>query len=265
LSSQLVGRSDADITDPIGVDALLRQLRPWAVINAAGYVRVDEAEANRDACWRANVSGPITLAAACRRRGLALVTFSSDLVFDGSAGRPYTEEDDPNPLNAYGESKAEAERRVLELLPDALVVRTSAFFGPWDHHNYLAHVMRALDAGEDFHAPADTAVSPTYVPHLDDATHDLLVDGESGIWHLANRDTVTWLEFARLAASLCGRGLDRIRPAVTASVWRPAVRPPYTPLSTVRGALMPPLEDALAAWADAWQDPRVRIFQRTRP
>src|SRR4029079_12366382 len=92
---------------PGAVAARIGHLHPWAVVNAAGYVRVDDAETQRDACWRANVRGPVTLAAACRRRGLPFVTFSSDLVFDGRAGRPYTEEDEPNPLNAYGESKAE--------------------------------------------------------------------------------------------------------------------------------------------------------------
>jgi dTDP-4-dehydrorhamnose reductase len=77
---------------------------------------------------------------------------------------PYVESDPPAPLNVYGRSKAEAERRVLECHPAALVVRTSAFFGPWDEYNYVALVLRALRAGKPFLAATDLVVSPTYVP-----------------------------------------------------------------------------------------------------
>jgi dTDP-4-dehydrorhamnose reductase len=209
------------------------------------------------------VRGPVTLAAACRRRGIPFVTFSSDLVFDGRAGRPYTEEDEPHPLNVYGESKAEAERRVLDLLPDALVIRTSAFFGPWDGANFLSALLRALDAGEDFVAPADTTVSPTYVPHLVNAALDLLIDGERGLWHLSNVGCLTWFDFAIRAAALCGLPVNRIQPATTSRVWGPAIRPHDTALSSVRGAVMPPLEDGLAAWLAALECPRLSLESGT--
>ena len=242
-------RADADITDPTGVDAAIRHVRPWAVINAAGYVRVDAAETDREGCARANVIGAVNLAAACRRRGVRFVTFSSDLVFDGRAGRPYVEDDVPAPLNVYGASKAEAERRVLDLLDDALVVRTSAFFGPWDDYNFLAFLFHALDAGERFAAASDTVVSPTYVPHLVNATLDLLIDGARGIWHLANRGAVTWYEFACEAARVSGRPIEAIHASPTADVWGPAVRPAFSALGSSRGLIMPPLADALAAFA----------------
>jgi dTDP-4-dehydrorhamnose reductase len=92
-------------------------------------------------------------------------------------------------------------------------------------------------------------VSPTYVPHLVDATLDLLIDGECGIWHLANDGAVSWLEFARQAAEFCGRAPDRIGPANAASVWGPASRPPFSALTSARGIVMPTLAEGLAAWA----------------
>ena len=156
-------------------------------------------------------------------------------MFDGRTAGPYTEPDAPNPLNVYGRTKAEAERRVLDLHADALVIRSSAFFGPWDEHNYLAWFLRVLDAGDRFNAPSDTVVSPTYVPHLVDATLDLMIDDERGIWHLANRGAVTWFEFAQQAAALCGHAPDRIRPVDAAAVWRPAARPPFSVLASRRG------------------------------
>src|SRR5919202_1239038 len=130
---------------------------------------------------RANRDGAEMLASACADRGLPLVTFSSDLVFDGRRSTPYTEEDAPRPLNVYGRSKAEAERLVLAAHPGALVVRTSAFFGPWDDHNFVTLALRELAEGRRVEAPHDQVVSPTYVPHLVDATLDLLIDGEHGI------------------------------------------------------------------------------------
>jgi dTDP-4-dehydrorhamnose reductase len=203
-----------------------------------------------------NVAGPVNLAAACRRQGVPLVTFSSDLVFDGRECRPYVETDEPTPLNVYGTTKAEAERRVLELLPKALVIRTSAFFGPWDEYNFLAALFCALDEGSPFEAAADSVVSPTYVPDLVHATLDLLIDGEHGLWHLANEGAITWFKFARTAAARSNREADLIAPVDTAEAWGPAVRPPYSALSSSRGRLLRPLDEALGAFlrdAAAWR------------
>jgi dTDP-4-dehydrorhamnose reductase len=249
LSACLFNRNDLDITNATRVDTVLRTVRPWAVINAAGYVRVDDAEREPDSCWQSNVEGAVTLAAACRRRGIPLLTFSSDLVFDGTAARPYTEHDTPCALNVYGHSKAEAETRVLGVLPDALVIRTSAFFGPWDEHNFAVHVLNALARGEGFEAPADSVVSPTYVPDLVNASLDLLIDGECGLWHLANADAMTWFEFAQAVATAFGLPAHRIRAVPTDRVWGPARRPVNSALTSDRGCLLRPVAEALASFA----------------
>jgi dTDP-4-dehydrorhamnose reductase len=248
LRTHLVGRSEMDICDGPGIDAVIRRMKPWAVVNAAGYVRVDGAEADRDACWRDNVDGAVNLAAACRRHRLPLVTFSSDLVFDGSAGRPYTEEDAPAPLNVYGTAKAEAERRVLDISPQALVIRTSAFFGPWDDHNFAAVALRTFSGRASFRAAIDYRVSPTYVPHLVHTVLDLLIDGEHGIWHLANDGSVTWHEFGRMVARAAGYSDALVEPCSWRDVWQPAVRPSYSVLGTIRGQLLPTLESSIQVY-----------------
>jgi len=125
--------------------------------------------------------GPSVLAMVCRQRGIQLVTFSSDLVFDGATHRPYVESDPVAPLNIYGRTKAEAERRVLALAPGALVIRTSAFFGPSDRANFVTRLLETLSAGGTFRAASDAIVSPTYVPDLVDRALDLLIDGASGV------------------------------------------------------------------------------------
>ena len=248
LSYHLLTRAEMDIADGGSVETALARLRPWAVVNAAGYVRVDDAERDAGRCMRENAEGAATLAEACASRGAALVTFSSDLVFDGAKSAPYVESDRIAPLNVYGRSKAEGERRVIEAHAGALVVRTSAFFGPWDEHNFATVCLRALAAGRAFVAADDSVVSPTYVPDLVNACLDLLIDGESGVWHLANAGAVTWAEFATLVARRAGFDPSFIESRPTKELRLAAPRPLYSALASERAALLPPLDSAVARY-----------------
>ncbi len=239
-------RNELDITDAKSAVAALARHRPWAVVNAAGYRKVDAAETEVERCHRHNAYAPAVLAAACAAVGVPLVTFSSDLVFDGRAGRPYREADPTGPLSVYGSAKAEGDRRVLALHPAALVVRTGAHFGPWDGRNFLARALGALRVGETFVAADDLTVSPAYLPDLADAVLDLLVDGENGVWHLAPPEPVTWEGLARSAARCAGFDVAQIRGKPSSAFAWPAPRPAYSALGTARGAGLPPLADSLA-------------------
>ena len=245
---RLLSRRDMDISVASSVARALDDLRPWAVINTAGYVRVDDAEIESERCFRENTLGAAVLAACCADRGVPLVTFSSDLVFDGAKAAPYVESDVVAPLGVYGRSKAEAESKVLEILPSALVIRTSAFFGPWDEHNFVTTALGALMAGRGFVAASDATVSPTYVPDLVHASLDLLIDGERGVWHLSNSGEITWSDLARRAAQAAGADADLVdaRPMRTLNLI--ASRPAYSALTSERASLMPPLEDALSRY-----------------
>ena len=128
---------------------------------------------------------------------------------------------------------------MLEIYPDALVVRTSAFFGPWDQYNFVYHTRSALASGHEVRAGADCIISPTYVPDLVNAALDLLIDGETGIWHLANQAAVSWGEFARMAAERGGFDPDRIILHGTERA------PTNTALASVRGEMLPTLHSAL--------------------
>jgi dTDP-4-dehydrorhamnose reductase len=252
-------RDQLDIADRDAVRRVLDELRPWAVINAAGYVRVDDAEREPDAAHRENVIGAVALAEACAERGLPFVTYSSDLVFDGAghAARPYVETDPVSPLGVYGATKAEAEARVLAVHSGALVVRTAAFFGPWDEWNFVTVTLRSLAAGVPVTAAGDLVVSPTYVPDLVHTTLDLMIDGERGIWHLANRGAVTWAELARRAACMTGLDESLVQECPSRELGLESARPAYAALDSVRGSLMPSLDDALARYtrSGAWTRP----------
>jgi dTDP-4-dehydrorhamnose reductase len=241
------GREELDISARKSVSDFLDRVRPWAVVNAAGYVRVDEAEQDAGNCFRINTQGGCVLADECARLGIPLVAISSDLIFDGRKGEPYVESDVASPLNIYGVSKARLEEH-LRQLPNALLIRTSAFFGPWDSHNFLATTFHELSQGREVRVANDTMVSPTYVPDLVNTTLDLLVDDERGVWHLVNDGALTWFDFARLAVERAGLDSSRIVGVPMSDLGLRARRPLNSALTSERGKLMPTLETAVDSW-----------------
>lgn len=241
LKYVLTSRAQLDIASAASIERALAEHRPWAVINTAGFVRVPEAECMSDRCFRENATGPELLATACAAHGLPFLTFSSDLVFDGQAGRPYVEDDPANPVCVYGASKHEAERLVLAAWPESLVIRTSAFFGPWDRYNFVWNTLHCLSRGQSLTASDTQIVSPTYVPDLVHAALDLLLDGEHGLWHLTNPSEISWHNLAREVAA---------RAKLDASlVLQPDDgRKGNTALSSARAVLLPPLDHAMSAY-----------------
>ncbi|MGI4835967.1 MAG: SDR family oxidoreductase [Janthinobacterium lividum] len=245
LQAVLLDRAALDIADETAVARALRTHQPWAVINTAGYVRVDTAETDAARCYRENTTGPRLLAAACAAQGRQLLTFSSDLVFGGGQPAGYLESDRPAPLGVYGHSKLLAERAVLAALPTALVVRTSAFFSAWDPHNFVAQLLATVRRGETFAAADDLYISPTYVPDLVNACLDLVLDGAGGLWHLANEGCYSWAELAQLA--LGAAGLDEaavVAQPAAAFNWA-ARRPRTSVLRSEHGQLLPSVASGL--------------------
>ncbi len=236
-------RSQVDISSSQDVCEAIERLRPAMVINAAGYVRVRDAEYDSNACYAANVNGAAALARECARRRIPFLTFSSDLVFDGRKESPYVESDPARPLNVYGASKRLAEREVLDSWPEALVVRSSAFFGPWDEYNFATVALRVMMEDGTVALPYSGMVSPSYVPDVANAALDLLLDGERGIWHLANCGAVSWSDFAILLARRAG--LNEALLKLEAAPRSHIAYPSFSVLGTERGAPMPSLDNAL--------------------
>lgn len=245
LAYQLLSKAQLDAANEEEARARLKAINPWAVINAAGYRRVDLAEKEPDACFRSNVQAPTILAKLCADRSLPFMTFSSDLVFDGTEVSPYLESNPVGPLSVYGHSKAQAETQVLYHYADALIIRSSAFFGPWDEVNFLTRTLRQLARGKSIAAAGSFIVSPTYVPDLVDASLDLMIDGAKGIWHLTNQGALSWAEFASLGASRFHFDPQLIRASSSEDLGWLAPRPSYSVLGSDRGLLLPPLEHAL--------------------
>ncbi|HYF32370.1 MAG TPA: family 1 glycosylhydrolase [Chitinophagaceae bacterium] len=245
LSYRLLSRQDVDIADEAQIQRVIDLYKPWAIVNAAGFVRVDDAEMEKDVCFLANVQGPENLARVCRRHGIRFMTFSSDLVFDGKKNNPYIESDAVFPLNVYGASKARSEIAVMQHCPDALIIRTSAFFGPWDQYNFASHVLSALEHGRPFTAAHDVRISPTYVPDLVHYALDLLIDEEKQIWHISNTGDTSWYELAREVAGRAKLNKKLIQPTSMETMELRAPRPAYSVIKSEKGLQLPGLENAL--------------------
>lgn len=249
LHYKFLSREESDICDMVSIRAAIEKYRPWAMVNTAGFVRVDDAEKEKEKCFADNTTGAQNLAIAAAQYGVKLVTYSSDLVFDGEKRAPYTEDDKTNPLNTYGLTKVKAEEAVLKANPDALVIRASAFFGPWDEYNFAHCVRRSLLNKERINVARDAVISPTYIPDLVHATLDLLVDEEKGIWHLANNGELSWADFANEIADRFNLSRKYINAVRSSDFNYAAKRPLYSVLSSARGVLLPSLEDALKRYA----------------
>ncbi len=240
-------RKKMDIAQIDRVQKTLREIQPWAVINTAGYVRVDDAETEKEKCFLENVVGPENLAKVCANLEIPFVHFSSDLVFDGEHDQPYLESHPVSPLNTYGRSKMTSEQKVLSAWPSSLIIRASSFFGPWDEHNFIFKSLRQLAQGQSVFAASDVTMSPTYVPDLVHLCLDLLIDGESGVFHLTNDGHISWSELASLAAqmakisgSVVGRPLEEMNYV--------APRPRFSALKSERVRILPHFEDALGRY-----------------
>ena len=223
-------RTELDVTDAAAVLHVVRELGPDVLVNCAGFTKVDDCEKDPRA-FAVNAAAVGHIADACSRFGVRLVQISTDFVFDGEKGSPYTEEDAPRPLSAYGKSKRAGEQEALRL-PDCLVVRTSWLFGRsgW---NFIEAILKQAQAGKKRLAVVTDQVGrPTSTTDLSEAIATLLEAGASGIYHFANRGEVSWNEFAREILWRAGLRDVEVDPTTSEALARPARRPAYSVLDT---------------------------------
>jgi dTDP-4-dehydrorhamnose reductase len=237
---------DLDITDAHAVDEAVRDAAPDVVFNCA-VIGVDDCEADPPLAGRVNVAGPAQLARAAESVGAAIVHFSTNYVFDGrrTDGLPYTADDEPSPINVYGETKARGERAVLAAASRALIVRTSWVFGP-GKNSFLSSVGARLARGERVQAITDTFASTTYVGDLTARVRELVQRGAYGTHHVVNDGVCSYETFAIEAAQLAGAPETLIDRVTESSLGRLAPRPRWTPMQCT-----PPLrpwQEALRAF-----------------
>lgn len=240
---------DADIRDRSQLHDHFARLRPDCTVLAAAYTDVDGCERDTHRAHDVNCTGAANVASACREAGSRLLFLSTDYVFDGSASVPYETNDEMNPLNVYGRSKAEAEKLVQEVLPQACILRTSWLFGV-NGRCFPNTILDAAKTRKELSVVDDQIGRPTYNRDLARAIIKVCRTGARGIVHAANFGSCSWHEFARHLLRVAGFADASVVPIRTEELARPARRPAYSVLSLTSleayGIQMQPWQDAVA-------------------
>lgn len=240
---------ELDITNYDQTILTIKKNKPHIVINVAGLTMVDLCEEKRGEAFAVNAEGAKHIAMGCQEIGAKCLYFSTDYVFDGGKREPYSEEDLPNPLSVYGKSKLQGEEYVREILDDFLIIRTSWLFSQ-EGSNFVKTIITISQESDALDMVNDQEGSPTYAKDLCSAILFLMEKDLKGIFHISNKGSCTWREFAQKILELIGSRLKLI-PITSAQCGRPAPRPHYSVLSTEKferltGFVMPHWEDALA-------------------
>jgi len=243
---------DADLRDHTGVRNAIRESRPDWVILSAAYTDVDGCESHRELAFAVNFQGAINVTEAARDAGARLLFVSTDYVFDGNKRLPYETGDLRNPTGVYGETKARAEEKLLEILPEVCIARTSWLFGHGGKC-FPATILKLASTRPGLSVVNDQRGSPTFTRDLASAIVQLCHASARGIVHVTNSGDCTWYDFATEIVRESGLATT-VKPVTTAEFPRPAKRPAYSVLSA----------ESLHAYdirMPAWQDALRRYLQ----
>lgn len=227
--------AQTDICDRNAVANALREVHPTVVINCAAFTQVDDAESKRDEAFAANAIGPGIVAELCADVGARFIHLSTDYVFDGRAHVAYVPSAPASPINVYGMTKLEGERRVRSAQPDSVIVRTA-----WVHSgggvNFIRTVVRLLGAGTSMRVVDDQLGTPTRAAHLAEALWRISARSDvTGILHFTDAGVASWFDVAvAVRETLEGTGRLRagatVSPATSDEFPRPAQRPRFSVL-----------------------------------
>jgi dTDP-4-dehydrorhamnose reductase len=245
-----LGSSDGDIRDAEQVLHLVQRGRPDWIVLAAAYTNVDGCETNRDLAFNVNCRGAVNVARAAKQYGARLLFLSTDYVFDGTKTTPYATDDLRSPRTVYGQSKAEAEVQLGQILPQCCIVRTSWLFGAGGKC-FPDTILKLAANRPQLEIVGDQRGSPTYSVDLARALTRLCRQEASGVVHVTNGGECSWYHFAREIVARAG--LDAVVRETTSDKFvRPAERPKYSVLSPEslqkRGIEMPPWQDGLGRY-----------------
>jgi len=251
-------REDADVTQRGALDHALNMLAPDWVFHLAAFTRVDDCESDPDRAYAVNAIGSRNVTLAAVGCGAAVLTLSTDYVFDGRGQRPYREYDASAPLSVYGASKWAGEQAIRELTPRHIVVRTAWLYGRGGH-NFVDTVLHRARAGEPLRVVDDQRGSPTWAQDLAPALVRLASDGQFGTFHVTNSGDCTWWDLASYVVRRAGL-TTTVEKTSTRELGRPAARPAYSVLNNQL------YERATGQRMAHWQDAADRYLStRSRP
>jgi dTDP-4-dehydrorhamnose reductase len=221
--------AELDITDAAAVARAVEDHATEVVVNCAAFHNVERCESEPEKAFAANTLAVNAIAEICAQQAATFITFSTDYVFDGSLGRPYNENDVPNPLSVYAASKYAGELLVRRLESPAYVIRTCGVYGvrpsTTKGYTFIDRIVAQARAGEAIRVVHDQTVSPTYAAHLAEGVLKLLeADAPFGVYHVVNEGAVTWYDFARETLRIAG--IDHSVEPISYKDWGSPVRRP---------------------------------------
>lgn len=226
-------REDIDVTDREHVFEALGRHKPELVVNTAAFHNVDVCETEPERAFQVNAFGALNVADACSEMNAALMFVSTDYVFAGDLGRPYTEVDSPAPIMVYGVSKVAGEQLIRSRLDQHYIVRTSGLYGEAGSGgkggNFVQRMLELGRSGADLRVVDDQVLSPTFTADLAQKLLELAQTGRYGTYHVTNSGSCSWYQFTAKIFSLAGVGAS-LSPTTTAEFGAKAPRPAYTVL-----------------------------------
>lgn len=189
------GRREVDVTMVSDLSRTITSIKPDYVVNASGYTKVESAEDQPEEAFKVNAEALKNISSVCKRNGSLLVHIGTDFIFNGEKIGPYAEEDEPSPLNVYGESKLEGEKEVVSSGCEYLIVRTQWLFGPHGK-NFVFSIIDKLNKEGKASVVDDQYGCPTYTVDLALAVLKLMRLEQRGIFHFSGSGEVSWYGFA---------------------------------------------------------------------
>ncbi|MCX6305730.1 MAG: dTDP-4-dehydrorhamnose reductase [Bacteroidetes bacterium] len=222
--------AELDITSEPVVEALVRDMKPGAIINCAAYTAVDKAEQEDNLAFLINATAVGNLARAASKYNALLVHISTDYVFDGKGYKPYMEDDPTNPVSLYAKSKHAGEQQVQSYAGKALIIRTSWLYSAFGN-NFVKTMMKYGKERGQLNVVFDQTGTPTYARDLAKTILDIIqsqpaIDGVE-VFHFSNEGVTSWYDFAKAIIEFSG--IDcKINPIETKDYPLPAIRPFYS-------------------------------------
>ncbi|MFO7818593.1 MAG: dTDP-4-dehydrorhamnose reductase [Desulfovibrionales bacterium] len=246
-----VGRNNIDILDREQIEALIKNKNITHIFNCIAYTRVDDAEDEHLKASLINCDFPKMLGDMAQKNNLYLIHFSTDFVFDGKQKEPYSPQDTPNPLNVYGKTKLDAEKRLTRMeIPKLLIIRTAWLFGP-TKINFVTKILKLAQDKKTLDVVHDQIGSPTYTVDLAEHALDLVEKNARGIFHVVNSGEASWCELAAEALACVGSH-TKIHAVDSSHFRQKAVRPEYSVLDN--SSLIQTTSRKPRPWAQALRD-----------
>lgn len=241
--------ADLDITKKDDVEAIFNTIKPNFCVNAAAYTAVDKAETEEEKAYLINVIGAKNLAEACKTFKTTLIHISTDFVFDGSKNKPYLEDDKTNPQGVYGRTKSEGEQKIIKILREHFIIRTSWLYSQFSN-NFMKTMLKLARERNSLSVVNDQIGTPTHAVDLAEVIIKVILSNSKnfGIYHFSNEGSASWYDFAKKIFEINKIAIN-LKPIPTSEFPTPAKRPKYSVLD--KSKIKSEFNISINSWEDS--------------